>query len=439
MQKKLYAILFHIFLFSVVLLQAQETKSVDDQIVRFKVYPKSLPPSSKITIVGNHPKLGNWDASKTVLTENPDKSWSIDLQFSRGTRLAYKITRGSWETEAMRKDLSLPPNSVLTVKRDTTIIIEIEKWKDEIDKSFRIAHLQIHAKEDDISANLVKAENYCRLADSLGADLALLPERYSVGYGPLDPGKTDKWYKNAIHQDDSFIQHFISLAVELDMAIAVTFFEIEEQNYYNTVTVIDRFGKLCLTYRKVHLFELGNDAICTPGDAFYVCDLDTRNGIVKLGALICADYYYPESARILALKGAEIVIVPNAAPLNLQFLSMLKARAIENCMGFALTNYPYRELGGDFKFTGLSTAYNPWYWGDNTIFMADGKEGVYMSEFDLLSIRQQREVTWFGNAFRHPGMYKALLDTVVNAPFKGRKTAIGQDFTREKRINTIKH
>ena len=137
MQKKLYVVLIYIFLFSIALLQAQENKTGNDKTVRFMVYPKSLPPSSKITIVGNHPKLGNWDASKTVLTENPDKSWSIDLQFAKGTRLAYKITRGSWEAEAMKQDLSLPPNSFLTVKRDTIIIIEIEKWKDEIDKSLR--------------------------------------------------------------------------------------------------------------------------------------------------------------------------------------------------------------------------------------------------------------------------------------------------------------
>jgi predicted amidohydrolase len=76
--------------------------------------------------------------------------------------------------------------------------------------------------------------------------------------------------------------------------------------------------------------------------------------------MICADYYFPESARIRMLKGAEIVIVPNAAPINAHHHTMLKSRAIENSFGIALTNYPgQKERPGTYCHTGKSIAFNP--------------------------------------------------------------------------------
>jgi predicted amidohydrolase len=424
---------------------AQIQEESDNKTIIIQVNPINLPESSTIFITGNINKLGNWDPSKVSLIENPDKIWSIELQIPKNTHLEYKITRGSWEKEALRKDRSVPSNHLLVVKNDTTIVHEIQQWKDQIGQSFKIAHLQISAKINDIEFNRLKGEKYCRKADSLGADLALFPENYSNGMGSFnldDPQEPEISLKQAITKEDKFIQHFISLAAELDMAIAITFFEKEDQNYYFSICVIDRFGKIRLTHRKVHLWEWGGgNPYTTPGHTFDVCELDTKNGNLKLGAMICADWYFPESARILMLNGAEIVIVPNAAPIFRDLLVMLKARAFENCMGIALTNYPHTE---GTEYTGMSTAYNPnpwvnadtpWGKGDYSILEAGEEEGIFISEFDLEKIRQYRKETYFGNAFRHPGVYHILIDTTVNEPFRGRKTGLGDDFTREKRIN----
>jgi len=297
-----------------------------------------------------------------------------------------------------------------------------------------IAHLQIFAFDNSIEQNKVKADKYCRIADSLGADLAVLPEMYSIGCGYEEPPIIEDWLSQAISIDHPFIKHFVALAKELEIAIAVTFLEKENKDYYNSVCVIDRFGEICLKYRKVHLWEPSVvEAVCTSGKEFKVCNLNTKNGIFKLGAMICADYYFPESARILMLNGAEIVIVPNAAPLSEHLHAMLKSRAIENSFGIALVNYPGQKECPAYCHTGRSIAFNPWYWGEYQIFEADEKEGVFISEFDLLEIRKYRNESYFGNAYRHPSLYKPMLDTTVNEPFKERKTGLGVDFTREKR------
>ena len=69
------------------------------------------------------------------------------------------------------------------------------------------------------------------------------------------------------------------------------------------------------------------EANLTPGEDFYVTTLDTEAGEVQVGAMICYDREFPESARILMLKGAELILVPNACPMEINRLSQLRGRA----------------------------------------------------------------------------------------------------------------
>ena len=73
--------------------------------------------------------------------------------------------------------------------------------------------------------------------------------------------------------------------------------------------------------------------------------------------MICYDREFPESARILMLKGAEIILVPNACPMEMNRLSQLRARAYENMAGIATVNYPYGQLdcnGHSSAFDGIA-------------------------------------------------------------------------------------
>ena len=127
------------------------------------------------------------------------------------------------------------------------------------------------------------------------------------------------------------------------MAIAITFLEQHEPKPRNTVCLFDRHGKMQYCYSKVHICDFGeedDESVLDAGDDFFVAELDTKDGVVKVGSMICYDREFPESARVMMLKGAELLLVPNACPMELNRLSQLRGRAYENMLAIATCNYP---------------------------------------------------------------------------------------------------
>ena len=156
----------------------------------------------------------------------------------------------------------------------------------------------------DQEANRAKGDLFCRRGAELGADIALFPEMWSVGYapGPPDEAGQREWQARAASPDDRFVTHFKGLARELGMAIALTYLERWDGAPRNAMALIDRQGEIAMTYAKVDTCDFSMEAACTPGEEFFVCDLDTGKGDVKVGAMICFDREFPESARILTLR-----------------------------------------------------------------------------------------------------------------------------------------
>lgn len=283
--------------------------------------------------------------------------------------------------------------------------------------SFKIALLQI-MPTGDMGENLIKGMEYCRKAAKMGADLALFPEMWSVGY-EIDEDAC-RLKSAAVENDSDFVTAFSQLARELNMAIAVTYLEKHDALPRNTVTLFDRHGKRMFDYAKVHTCDFGDECRLSPGDDFYVCDLDTENGKVKVGAMICYDREFPESARILMLKGAEVIIVPNACPMEINRLSQLRGRAYENMLAVATCNYPEGKPdcnGHSSCFDGM--AYLPDLGGsrDTCIVEADGCEGIFMADIKMDELRRYRRDEVHGNAYRRPEKYGILLDKTVNEPF----------------------
>lgn len=104
------------------------------------------------------------------------------------------------------------------------------------------------------------------------------------------------------------------------MAIAVTLLEKHEPKPRNTVCLFDRHGELIYRYSKVHICDFGEDddeGVLDAGYDFYVAELDTAKGRIKVGSMICYDREFPESARVLMMKGAELLLVPNACPMEI--------------------------------------------------------------------------------------------------------------------------
>ena len=282
----------------------------------------------------------------------------------------------------------------------------------------KIALLQI-APTGSLAGNLEKGTAACRRAKELGADIALFPEMWSNGYRIYDR-PAEEWKAEAISAESEFVLAFGRLAGELDMAVGVTLLEAWEGGPRNTLVLFDRFGERKLTCAKVHTCDFDVERALTPGEDFYVTDLDTARGKVRVGAMICYDREFPESARILMLKGAELILVPNACPMELNRLSQLRARAFENMLAVATCNYPDSVPdcnGGSSVFDGV--AYLPEAEGsrDTCLLQAGGEEGVYAAGLDLDMLRAYRGREVHGNAYRRPKKYGLLTDTRIEAPF----------------------
>ena len=285
-------------------------------------------------------------------------------------------------------------------------------------KMLKIALLQI-APGDTLTENLEKGVNACRRAKELGADIALFPEMWSNGYRIYNR-PADEWIAEAVSPDSDFVCSFGTLAKELEMAVGITLLEQFGEHPRNTLVLFDRFGNRRLTYAKVHTCDFGEERSLTPGEDFYVTALDTALGEVRVGAMICFDREFPESARILMLKGAELILVPNACPMESNRLAQLRGRAYENMAAIATCSYPETVPdcnGGSSVFDGV--AYLPELAGsrDTCILQADGAEGIYLAELDLDRLRAYREHEVHGNAYRRPQKYGLLTDTAIAAPF----------------------
>lgn len=280
-----------------------------------------------------------------------------------------------------------------------------------------VAVLQLCSCGLDQQANLRKGDDYCRRAARAGADIVLFPEMWNIGYMFPDQHLSERqWLAQAIDADSPYFQHFRALAKELNVAIAMTYLQQWSPRPRNAVSLIDRHGSIVLTYAKVHTCEFGAEAALTPGGDFPVAELDTAQETVRVGAMICYDREFPESARLLMLNGAELILVPNACEMEDNRLMQLRTRAYENMLGIALANYAAPEENGhSVAFDGM--AFADGVSRDHMILQAGEKEGKYLATFNLDRMRAYRENETWGNAYRRPRCYAALLDETVAQPF----------------------
>ncbi len=240
-----------------------------------------------------------------------------------------------------------------------------------------------------------------------GADLLLLPECFLTGYRlPIEN-------KDALTDDSEWIVALCAAARSLQIGVVATAFTQGRRKPQNSAFLIDKDGKIRMKYSKVHTCDFADEKCLENGDAFSVCDF---HGI-RLGIMICYDREYPESARILMLKGAEIILVPNDCGSMRPRIQALSTRAYENMTGIVMANPNGANCGN-------SCAYSPICWDrngicvDNTIFLADEiTEGLYYADFDMEQLRAYREREMLGNTFRKVKAYQDLLSDHIAYPF----------------------
>ena len=293
-------------------------------------------------------------------------------------------------------------------------------------KTLTVATVQYNCTLPDQKLNTEIGLRYVREAKTLGADIVLFPECWITAYAFPDIAETKlpqteienhpdfkSWYDAALDENSEPIKLFQDIAKELSIGIVITGFTKGVKRPQNSAFVIDRNGAILLKYSKVHTCDFGTERMLESGTEFKVCDFDG----VKIGIMICYDREYPESARILMLKGAEIILVPNDCGTMKPRLQVLSTRTYENMVGIAMANPPGENAG-------CSCAFSPVHWDhngksvDNTIMIADEMtEGIFLATFDLDELRSYRSKEMMGNTFRKVHAYKELLSDKVEEPF----------------------
>jgi len=223
-----------------------------------------------------------------------------------------------------------------------------------------------------------------------------------------------EWNGLAIDENSQYIQEFCNIAKKLNIGIVITGYTKGINRPQNSAFVINKNGEILMKYSKVHTCDFADERMLESGDEFKVCDFDS----IKLGIMICYDREYPESARVLMLKGAELILVPNDCGAMLPRVQVLSTRAYENMVGVVMANPPRKNAG-------CSCAFSPIVWDkngvpiDNTIVLADDKtEGIFIAEYDIEKLRDYRSHEMMGNTYRKVKAYDELLNAEIKEPFK---------------------
>jgi len=244
--------------------------------------------------------------------------------------------------------------------------------------------------------------------------LIVLPELFLWDYFPITEDK--KHFDAAINIDSEYIKHFQKLAKELNTVLVFPFFEKRSEGiYHNSCLIIENNGQIAGHYRKMHIPDdpgFYEKYYFTPGDIGFVV-ADTSVG--KIGVLICWDQWFPEAARINALKGADIIVYPTAIAwdtkdskeTHLQELEswtmIMRSHAIANNVYVAAVNRTGKE--GHLDFWGHSFVCDPY--GKLTC-QEKTDESIGSIEIDL-SKKESSRRTWPFFRDRRVDKYEPIL------------------------------
>ena len=286
----------------------------------------------------------------------------------------------------------------------------------------KVSFYQGSSKKSDINGNIECMRTIMVEAEDTSVDLILFPELFLVGY---DIGLLNM-HKLSITQDSNEIKLLQSLCIKHHASIAFGYPEIvisnEETIYYNSCMLIDCRGDVALNYRKTHLPRYKyEEYIFSAGDEHPVIQLyiPRLEIAIKIGILICYDCEFPEPARILALKGAQIILIPTALTTgttakNIPIIT-IPSRAMENHVYIIYSNFV-----GDcnIQCENSERIIDSDYCGQSCIISPDGNEiiranhidiGLYSQELLINSIEYTKlfeEVDYLAD--RRPGLYNQL-------------------------------
>ena len=279
----------------------------------------------------------------------------------------------------------------------------------------KVAAIQMSMSEDK-NSNVIKAEKLVREAAAEGANIILLPELFQTLYFCKDMDKKYfQWAKPL--ENNQLIQHFASLAKSLHVVLLVSYFEQANQDYFNSLVVIDADGSVMDNYRKTHIPD-------GPGyeEKFYFKAGDTgfkvyETAYAHIGVGICWDQWFCETARALTLMGAEIIFYPTAIGSEPEigvdskehWQRVQMGHAATNTVPVVAANRTGKEQGESCELTFYGSSFITDYTGKKIAEASREKEEIIYGEFDLQENAKQREY-WALLKDRRPTMYAKICE-----------------------------
>lgn len=276
----------------------------------------------------------------------------------------------------------------------------------------------------EVEKSLAAAEKMVRKAAAQGANIILLPELFAREY--FCQQRRYDFYDYAMPvAEDPAVQMGMRLAKELQVVLPISFYEKDVNRLYNSVACIDADGKLLGVYRKTHIPDdhfYQEKFYFSPGDSGFRV-FNTKYGVIGIG--ICWDQWFPETARCMAVQGAEILFYPTAIGSEpiLECDSMphwrrvMQGHAAANLMPVVAANrIGLEEVKPCEANNNQSSAIN--FYGSS--FIADGtgailasasrdQEEILLQEFDLAALAQDR-LSWGLFRDRRPECYKKIAE-----------------------------
>lgn len=259
-----------------------------------------------------------------------------------------------------------------------------------------------------VEENINKADQMVRQAAAQGANIILLPELFERPYFCQERRYEYYAYAKPVMENDAVL-HFMEVAKELHVVLPISFYEKDGNVLYNSIAIIDADGTMLGVYRKTHIPDdhyYQEKFYFTPGNTGF-CVWNTAFGTIGVG--ICWDQWFPETARAMAVKGAEILLYPTAIGSEpiLECDSMphwrrcMQGHAGSNLMPVMAANRigeetvtPCEENGGQSSslvFYGSSFITDAT--GELVVSASRDKEEVLVATFDLDAIAADR-LSW---------------------------------------------
>jgi N-carbamoylputrescine amidase len=272
------------------------------------------------------------------------------------------------------------------------------------------------ASTEDRAENLNIAERLIRDAAAQGANVVLIQELFETPYFCKD--HTPEYFATARTIEESpAVERFRTLARELNVVLPTSIYERAGNAFYNSVAMVDAGGALMGTYRKAHIPE-------SPGyhEKFYFSPGDTGFKVWKtkfgsLGVAICWDQWFPESARAMAVMGAEILFYPTAIGSEPQDASIdsrdhwqraMQGHAAANVMPLVAANRIGTEQGQRWPVTYYGSSFITDHTGAILEQADRTSEAIITAQFDLDAIRDYRNA-WGVFRDRRPELYAPIM------------------------------